>query len=110
MTNSLHGHRVCHLGKYYPPFSGGIETHVQILARAQAALGLQPQVFCINHLSGPTVEEWDGAVKVTRFRRMLRAGKLDVCRGLVNALSRVDADLLHIQVPNPTMILALQMA
>jgi len=49
-------------------------------------------------------------VKVTRFKRLIRAGKLDVCRGLVDALSRADADLLHIQVPNPTMILALQIA
>ena len=40
---------ICHLGKFYPPAPGGIETHVQTLARAQAALGATVKVICINH-------------------------------------------------------------
>ena len=28
--------KVCHLGKFYPPASGGIETHLRMVARAQA--------------------------------------------------------------------------
>lgn len=99
--------RVCHLGKYYPPSSGGMESHVQTLARAQAALGLGVRAFCVNHLPGPTAAERDGEVEVTRFGRAASAAKLDVCPDLVGALSRVEADLLHLHVPNPTMILAL---
>jgi rhamnosyl/mannosyltransferase len=99
--------RVCHLGKYYPPAPGGIETHVRILAQAQAGLGADVRVFCINHEAGPTVLEQDGPVRVTRFRRLATLAKLDVCRDLVAALREVDADILHMQVPNPTMILAL---
>ena len=41
--------RICHLGKYYAPATGGIETHVRTLAKAQAALGHDVSVFCINH-------------------------------------------------------------
>ena len=99
--------RVCHLGKYYPPAPGGIESHVQTLARAQAALGLTVQVFCINHEPGPTTVERDGAVAVTRFGRHASVAKLDVCTGLVTSLAQVDADILHMHVPNPTMILGL---
>ncbi len=99
--------RVCHLGKYYPPAPGGIETHVRVLARAQADLGASVQVFCINHEDGPTAVEQDGPVEVTRFGRAVRAGKFDVCPDLLDRLRRVEADILHVQVPNPTMLLAL---
>jgi glycosyltransferase involved in cell wall biosynthesis len=99
--------RICHLGKYYPPAAGGIETHVRTLARAQADLGAKVTVFCVNHEPGPTAVETDGVVEVTRFRRRASAAKLDVCPDLARWLGRVEADVLHLQVPNPTMILAL---
>lgn len=99
--------RICHLSKFYPPAAGGIETHVRTLALAQAELGADVRVFCLNHEPAPTVDEYDGPVRVTRFGRMASAAKLDFCPGLARALRRVEADILHMQVPNPTMILAL---
>lgn len=99
--------RVCHLGKYYPPAPGGIETHVRTLALAQADLGAEVRVLCVNHEAGRTAIERDGPVEVTRFARRASAAKIDVCQGLVEGLRRVEADVLHMQVPNPTMILAL---
>ncbi|MEO6811416.1 MAG: glycosyltransferase [Isosphaeraceae bacterium] len=99
--------RICHLSKFYPPAAGGIETHVRTLALAQAELGADVRVFCLNHEPGSTVDEHDGPVRVTRFGRMASAAKLDFCPGLARALRRVEADILHMQVPNPTMILAL---
>lgn len=99
--------RVCHLGKYYPPAAGGIESHVHTMAHAQAELGLAVQVFCINHRSGPTTIEHDGPIEVVRFGRAASAAKLDVCPDLGSALARVRADILHLHVPNPTMILGL---
>jgi glycosyltransferase involved in cell wall biosynthesis len=98
---------VCHLGKYYPPAPGGIETHVRTLARAQAALGATVRVVCVNHKAGPTGVEHDGPVEVIRLGRLGSALKLDFCPGLHRILRRVEADILHLQVPNPTMILAL---
>ena len=99
--------RICHLGKYYPPAPGGIETHVRTLARAQADLGASVQVFCVNHSGRPTTFEHDGPVEVTRFGRLASFAKIDVCPELSRRISQVDADILHLQVPNPTMILAL---
>ena len=100
--------KVCHLGKYYPPAPGGIETHVRVLARAQGDLpGIETRVFCVNHEAGPTVVEHDGPVEVTRFGRLGSAGKFDICPDLAGALKRVETDVFHLQAPNPVMSLAL---
>lgn len=99
--------RVCHLGKYYPPAPGGIETHTRTLALAQAELGASVRVFCVNHDSPRTVVEHDGPVEVTRFGRKASAAKIDFCPDLAAKLRSVEADILHMQVPNPTMIIAL---
>jgi len=99
--------RICHLGKYYPPAPGGIETHVRTLARAQVEAGAQVRVFCVNHEAGPTATESDGPVEVTRFGRRASAAKLDLCPDLARELARAEAEIFHLQVPNPTMILAL---
>jgi rhamnosyl/mannosyltransferase len=116
------GLRVLHLGKFYPPASGGMEVHVQTLARAQAALGARVEVLCINHAEGgdgfshefhgrsPTREEWDGPVRVTRVGRWASVLRMDVMpelpRALLRALTR-GVDLVHLHTPNPTMVLAL---
>ena len=99
--------RICHLGKYYPPAPGGIESHIQTIAQAQAQLGLDVSVYCVNHDRGPTHSEQDGPVRVTRFGRPASVSKLDICPDLAPALKRVEADILHLHVPNPTMTLAL---
>jgi rhamnosyl/mannosyltransferase len=110
VSRDSQGLRICHLGKYYPPASGGIETHLQTLARAQAALGHQVEVLCMQHGAGATVTERDGPVSVTRFRPVVAAKKLELSPALLAALRRVRADILHMQVPNPTMLLAVALA
>lgn len=115
--------RVCHLGKFYPPATGGIETHVRALARAQAELGADVRVLCVNHqdrrgrdvtwesfADTPTVEERDGPVRVTRLGRRASLARLDLCPGLLAefaGLGRDAYDVLHLHAPNPTMLLAL---
>jgi glycosyltransferase involved in cell wall biosynthesis len=102
--------KVCHLGKHYPPAVGGIENHVRTLARAQAERGADVRVVCINHRSGPTLVEKDGAVTVVSCRRTATVAKLDLCPGLLAELGALDADILHVHVPNPLMILATLLA
>jgi rhamnosyl/mannosyltransferase len=102
--------RICHLGKYYPPASGGIETHVRTIAQAQVRMGASVTVYCFQHENAPTSREQDGAVEVVRFHRQATLGKLDLSIGMVSALARVDADVIHVQVPNPAAVLALLLA
>lgn len=102
--------RVCHLGKYYPPARGGMEAHVQTLARAQSELGAQVQVVVVNHERGPTRREKDGPVEVVRLERLGNAAKLDLCPSLPRLLASLEADVIHVHVPNPLMILAVLFA
>jgi rhamnosyl/mannosyltransferase len=115
--------RVGHLGKFYPPASGGIETHLQTLARAQARQGLDVAVLCVNHqdpggrdvtwrrfVRTPTRAETDGPVQLMRFGRRASLARLDLCPRLPLSLRRLGPDrfdLLHLHVPNPTMVLGL---
>jgi glycosyltransferase involved in cell wall biosynthesis len=114
--------RVCHLGKFYPPAPGGIESHVRSLARAQAELGAEVEVVCVNHVArsgedvtwqalgrSSDVEEWDGRVRVTRLGRVAGVSRLELCPSLLPVLVRAcrRADLVHVHAPNVTMYLAL---
>jgi rhamnosyl/mannosyltransferase len=122
VTDFAKGLRVCHLGKYYPPASGGMENHVQQLARGQAELGASVRVVCVNHLDAAgndvtwrrfartaTVEEHDGPVRVTRIGRRAVLARMELCPGLRRLLRRLAAetDVLHLHTPNPSMVLAL---
>lgn len=115
--------RICHLGKFYPPATGGVEAHVQALARGQAALGARVEVVCVNHaLDDGTDVTWramgrtrrrveaDGDVRVVRVGRQVSLARFDVCDGLVRELRRVRDerfDIIHVHAPNPTMFAAL---
>jgi len=120
--SSRRGLVVYHLGKYYPPAPGGIETHVRTLARAQAQLGLDVTVLCVNHLNrsgsdatwaryGATSTRYDVdelGVKIIRAGRSMAVARMDVCPMLpriVRNLNRRPPDLWHLHTPNVTMLL-----
>lgn len=111
-------YRIIHLSKYYPPDRGGIETHVQTLARTQAALGAEVHVVCVNGFDKQgrlfaktkTVNEMDCGVQVTRLGRLFSFARFDFCPEVLSKLSQLlnETDtLLHVHTPNPTMLLAL---
>ncbi len=122
---SSHPLRICHLGKYYPPATGGMESHVRLLARGQAELGADVRVVCVNHRSAAgrdvtwhvvhrtdTVEERDGPVRVTRVGRRASLARFDVCPSfprLLRKLAHEGVDLFHLHAPNPTTVLALNL-
>ena len=115
--------KIVHVGKYYPPANGGIETHTQNLARAQAELGAQVRVLVVNHRDSQgddvtfrtwrrtlTVEDTDNGVRIYRVGRLACLAKLDWAPGLLRALrilNRDTPDIWHLHTPNVTMMLAL---
>ncbi|MBL9094060.1 MAG: glycosyltransferase [Planctomycetaceae bacterium] len=116
---------VCHLAKYYPPATGGIETHVRTLARRQSELGARVTVVCVNHADAagvgvleqagratPATEELDAGIRVIRVARRFALSKWDCSPGLARRLRRLSSepapvDVFHLHTPNPTMTLAM---
>lgn len=111
--------RILHLGKYYPPALGGIESHVQTLARGQSAAGCQVSVLCVNHAdslgkditharlkSTSSVSEADGAIRVERVGRWFGLNRLEVCPSLPGRIrEEIDiVDIVHLHTPNPLML------
>lgn len=110
--------KIIHLSKYYPPNTGGIETHVQTLARAQADLGADVSVLCVNGcdrnghpaLTTETIEERDENVQIMRVGRLTSLARFDVCPELYSLVNRFvnQPDVtIHVHTPNPTMLTAL---
>lgn len=103
--------RILHIGKYFPPFYGGIETFLHDLCGAQAAAGLEVMALVHNHLpgAGTTEENWpvaDGVVKVIRvssWGRLLFTPVSPVFPlVLKKAIDEFAPDLLHLHLPNPS--------
>jgi rhamnosyl/mannosyltransferase len=100
-----------------------MESHLQTLALAQAENGAEVHVLCVNHrgqrdqdvtwktlAATKTVREWDGSVQLTRVGRLASLIRFDVCPRLlylIAQLRHLAPDVLHLHVPNPTMLLAL---
>ncbi|MBV9959499.1 MAG: glycosyltransferase [Acidobacteria bacterium] len=101
---ALHGRRVLHVGKYYPPHMGGMETHVRALCEElQRFLSVEVLVAGDERR---TTEEHIGGVKVTRAGTLLNLNAAPVCPSLARRIRAAAADLVHIHLPNPTAIIA----
>jgi len=113
--------RILHLGKYYPPAPGGIESHIKTLALWQADLGHEVTVLCVNHANkdGKNVThsrirrtstsfEMDGRVQVDRVGRWFSVSRLEVCPELFRKLRTAtrEAEIVHLHTPNPLMLAA----
>ncbi len=109
--------RICHLAKYYPPHPGGIETHVQTLARTQASLGAEVSVLCVNGyddrgraaIKTRTLHEKDEDVYVTRIGRLSSIARFDICPEFLERFFLIadeSYDVIHLHTPNPTMLVA----
>jgi len=96
--------RVIHIGKYYPPVKGGMETCLRELARSLSG-ACRLNVVVANTRPRAAAEERDGASLV----RMACFGKVfsqPVTPSIFRLLSRADAEIIHIHLPNPLACLA----
>lgn len=116
--------RIVHIGKYYSPAVGGMESLVRSHAVTQSSLGHQVDVVVVNHrtpqgkdLIGKTFgsacseRDVDGGVTVHRTSRFGSVFKCDLSSDfahVIRDLASTKPDIWHLHTPNATAIVALQ--
>lgn len=96
--------RVLHVGKFYPPHHGGMESHVETLCRELRA-EVDVEVLVSADDRRTTRETVDG-VPVTRIGTLATLASASVNPGMARAIRRSRADVVHFHHPNPTGVLS----
>lgn len=100
--------RVLHVGKFYPPTMGGIETHLQNLCN-ELRDHVDVKVLVSN--AGPdTVEDMVDGIPVTRVGTKATLSAAPISPGLVSRIRRETADIVHLHHPNPIAVMAYLMS
>ena len=101
---ALTGLRVLHVGKFYPPHPGGMETHLQALCE-ELKRSVSVEVVVAN-AERDTIEEVIDGIKVTRLGMSFNFASAPICPQLTRSIKEAKADLVHLHWPNPTAVLA----
>lgn len=96
--------RVLHIGKYYPPFRGGMESHLECLSNELNRV-IDLEVIVANTTWRTANEIVDG-IKVTRAGKFFDLQSAPICPALVRKIRRAAADIVHLHWPNPSAVLA----
>jgi glycosyltransferase involved in cell wall biosynthesis len=96
--------RVLHIGKFYPPYRGGMESHLGTLC---GALAREIEVRAIVSNDGrSTVAETIDGVEVLRLGTAIRAFGAALSPGAAREIRRAGADVVHLHHPNPGAFVA----
>ena len=85
---------------FYPPWRGGAETYTRNLAENLCRLGHEVHVTVAHPPTSPGRHTHDG-LTVTRLRSIGMLYGVPVTPRLIQHLVEVDADVLHVNFPNP---------
>jgi glycosyltransferase involved in cell wall biosynthesis len=97
-----------HVGKYYPPHVGGIETHLRLLCR-ELSKSFDLRVIVASHASRDEEAVIDG-VPVVRLATRINLAGAPICPAMARRIRAADADLVHLHLPNPPAVLAYLMS
>lgn len=96
--------RILHIGKFYAPHKGGMETHLQLLC---GALRKDVDLRVVVAGAGTSiVDELIDGVPVHRVPTWASLAGAPLCPAMVGAIRRSNADIVHLHLPNPAAILA----
>ena len=95
---------VLHIGKFYAPYRGGMETHLQLLCEElQRTI---PVRVVVSSATRETTRDSVNAVDVTRLGTALRFAGASFSTGMRRRIAEAGDSLVHLHLPNPTAILA----
>jgi rhamnosyl/mannosyltransferase len=96
--------KILHLGKFYPPHRGGIETHLEVLCR-ELSKSVAIEVIVANHRAGDETESIEG-VTVRRLHSIVNVAAAPICPRMIQEIRATPADIVHLHTPNPYAALA----
>ena len=96
--------RVLHVGKYYPPYMGGIETHLQVLCNElRGAIDVR---VLVSNAGRETIEEVIDGIPVTRVGTAATLAGAPISLGLTSRIRHERPDIVHLHHPNPVAFIA----
>jgi glycosyltransferase involved in cell wall biosynthesis len=101
MPQPLH---ILHVGKFYPPHHGGMESHLETLCR-ELTPGHKLSVV-VSSEDRCSTSEVRSQVPVTRAATWLNLAAAPITPGLRTAIRSAQADIVHLHWPNPAAVLA----
>ena len=99
---------IVHLGKFYPPHIGGMETHIQDIASG-LSYSEDVRVIVAGDSFRRHTDRLDGAT-IIRVPTLGVLSSMPIAPTLAWELMRVKPDLVHVHVPNPAAAFAIVMA
>lgn len=99
---------IVHIGKYYTPHMGGMETHVRDLVSGLSA-SENVRVIVAGDSIRRHVDHLDGAI-ITRVPTLGVLASMPVTPTIPWELIKAKPTLVHVQVPNPAAAFAIVMA
>lgn len=103
-----HSLRVLQVGKFYPPYRGGIESHLQALCQ-ELKRHVQVEVLVASESRRYMEGDIDG-VRVRRLTRLFSIGETPVCTRMAHEIRQSRAAVVHLHLPNPPACLAYLMS
>jgi glycosyltransferase involved in cell wall biosynthesis len=95
---------VIHVGKFYPPHVGGIETHLEALC-VELRKALDVRVLVANDHRRDDEAIVNGVV-VSRLAIQMTLAGAPICPSMAWKIRRAPADLVHVHLPNPAGVIA----
>ena len=96
--------KVLHIGKYYPPYPGGIETYCKIICEGLVTKGIEVDIVVANNINNFS-EEVINNVKVYRLPRRGVLSSIPVAPNMIFFLRKLvknnNYDMIHLHFPNP---------
>jgi rhamnosyl/mannosyltransferase len=96
--------RILHLGKFYPPTNGGIETALETLCRDDRG-AIENHALVMSRARDTVQQVLDG-VAVTRVGTVATVGAVSIAPTLPLWLALASADVIVLHEPNPMALVA----